>query len=118
MGNQGFVGPSPSSARALRGLGIGMAALFAFGCASAPPPASDDPNAAVSSDAAGDTPVSSPPSSPGAPDVAPADQCSPTQFVGAESRCFDSSEAACASLKCAPSDCQIQETAPARARCR
>ena len=116
MGNQGFVGPSPSSARAPRGLGIGMAALFAFGCASAPPPAPGDP--AVSRDAAGDTPVSSPPSSPGAPDVAPADQCSPTQFVGAESRCFDSSEAACASLKCAPSDCQIQETAPARARCR
>lgn len=106
------------SLRALWAAWVGAAALFAFGCASAPSTPPDDPSASASHDASGDTPVSSPPSSPASPDIAPAPQCSPTQYVGAGDRCFDTSQAACASLPCGPSDCLIQETAPARARCR
>jgi hypothetical protein len=84
-----------------------VAALVAACAGSSPPPSSPD------------TPVASPPQGPAAmaPNASPPVQCGPTQFV-ASGTCFDSADAACASLKCSRADCLIAETAPAQVSCK
>ncbi|MBI4818680.1 MAG: hypothetical protein HY791_20595 [Deltaproteobacteria bacterium] len=55
------------------------------------------------------------PATPAA-DAPVATNCGPTQFV-AGGQCFDSSDAACATLSC-PNGCLNQETAPAVVVCK